>query len=82
VDELEGSRRRCSYPSASSCDLAREAILTGGRAGIVDAMPALVADKTLSATAREHAGDYSGRDASNRSRQDKKIPIIKFYCDL
>jgi hypothetical protein len=57
-------------PSASSCDLAREASLTGSRAGIVDAMSALVADKTLNATAREHAGNHSGRDASNKSRHD------------
>jgi len=69
-------------PSASSCDLAPEASLTGSRAGIVDAMNALVADKRLEATAREHAGNYRGRDASNKSRQDKEITIIEFYCDL
>ena len=48
---------------ASSRDVAREAILTGTKAGIVRAMNTLVADRSAPRTAREYAQYYLVRDA-------------------
>jgi hypothetical protein len=71
-----------SPSAASSCDALEEAILTGSKADIVATMNAVLADTSATATAREYAGYYLGRDAANRSVQEKQIPIIRFYCAL
>jgi hypothetical protein len=71
-----------SPSAASSCDALAEAILAGSEADIIATMNALLADASANATAREYAGYYLGRDAANRSVQEKQIPIIRFYCAL
>jgi hypothetical protein len=65
-------------PAASSCDVAREVLLTGSEADITASMKALVADKTVNATARQLAHDYIGRDKASKSAQER----IQFFCGL
>ena len=67
-------------PAPSTCDLAREAILTGTPADITKAMNALVADKTANATAREYARYYTGRDKDNKQFREMDVSLIQMSC--
>ena len=67
-------------PAASTCDKAREAILTGTPAGITKAMKALVADKSAPATAREYARYYTVRDKSDKQLQEMDVSLIQMSC--
>jgi len=61
---------------ATTCDNAREAILTGSKADITKAMKALVADKKADATAREAAQDYlSDTDADLRKMHTDLVQL-------
>lgn len=51
-------------PAAASCDVAREAFLTGSDEEIEAALEALVADRSVDATAREAAQSYLEEDDS------------------
>jgi hypothetical protein len=64
----------------STCDIAREATLTGTPSDVTAAMAALVADKTAPATAREYAQYYSGRDAGNKQMQTMDVELIRMSC--
>ena len=66
--------------SSSTCDLAREAILTGTSADIAQAMNALVADRTAKAMAREYARYYTGRDRDNNQLQEMDVAFIQMSC--
>lgn len=67
---------------AASCDVLREAILTGSKEDIVAGMNAVLADRMAHDTAREFAKYYTDRDSANESRQRKDLPIVQFYCSL
>jgi hypothetical protein len=67
-------------PVASTCDVAREAILTGTPVSITAAMAALVADKTAPAIAREYAQYYTGRDAGQKDMQTMDTGLIQAAC--
>ena len=69
-------------PAASSCDVAREAFLTGTEADIVKSMNGVLADRTAHDTARQFAKFYNGRDRANKSKQETDIKIVQFYCSL
>lgn len=69
-------------PAASTCDKAREAILTGTTAGITKAMKALVADKTAPATAREYARYYTGRDKNDKQLREMDVSLIQMSCTV
>lgn len=66
--------------AASTCDVVREALLTGSPAEIAASMRALVADKTADATAREYADYYLNRDKNEPSLQDMDISLIRMSC--
>ncbi len=67
-------------PAASTCDVAREAFLTGTPAEIDAALEALIADKTADATAREYADYYLNRDAGDASMRDMDKSLIRMAC--
>ena len=67
-------------PVASTCDKAREAILTGTPAGITKAMKALVADKSAPATAREYARYYTVRDKDSKDLREMDVSLIQMSC--
>jgi hypothetical protein len=67
-------------PVASTCDVAREAILTGTPDSITAAMAALIADKTAPAIAREYAQYYTGRDAGDKQMQTMDGGLIQSSC--
>ena len=69
-------------PAASSCDVAREAFLTGTDADIVNSMNCVLADRTAHDTARQFAKFYNGRDKANKSKQEMDIKTVQFYCSL
>lgn len=69
-------------PKPSSCDVAREAILTGSPAQIKAAMKKLQADKSADATAREYARYYLGRDAKDKQMQEMDIQLIQMSCSI
>lgn len=71
-----------SEPVGSTCDIAREAILTGTKGDIEKAFKALIADKTADSTAREYARYYLGRDAGNKQLQEMDITLIQSACSL
>ncbi len=64
----------------TSCDLAREALLTGSQADINRAMAGLIADKTADGTAREYADYYLHRDATNKTLRDMDVSLIRMSC--
>jgi hypothetical protein len=66
--------------TGSSCDNAREAILTGTTAGITKTFKALVADKTADATAREYARYYLGRDKDSKQFREMDVSLIQMSC--
>ena len=67
-------------PVASTCDVAREAILTGTPAKIEESMKALVADKSANATAREYARYYMVRDAGDKQLREMDVSLIQMSC--
>jgi hypothetical protein len=69
-------------PEASTCDVVREAILTGSPADITAAMQSLVADQTANATAREYARYYMGGDADNEGQREMDVGLIQMSCTL
>lgn len=65
---------------ASTCDKAREAILTGTKKDIDAAMKALVKDKKADATAREAAQDYlNEKDAELKKMQ---VDLVQMACSI
>jgi hypothetical protein len=69
-------------PAATTCDKAREAILTGTPSDITAAMKALVADKSAPATAREYARYYTIRDKDNKQLQEMDVSLIQMSCTV
>lgn len=67
-------------PKASTCDVVKEAFLTGTPAEITASLKALVKDKTADATAREYAQYYVGRDKGNKQMQEMDISLIQMSC--
>jgi hypothetical protein len=67
-------------PAASTCDVTREALLTGTQAEINASMKALMADKTADATAREYADYYLNRDKAEPDMQKMDISLIRMAC--
>jgi len=67
-------------PGTSSCEKAREAILTGSHENIVASMQGLIADKTAPSVAREYARYYVGRDAGQKDMQEMDIGLIQMAC--
>lgn len=65
---------------ASSCDVVREALLTGTQAQIDAAMGQLQADKTADATAREYADYYLHRDQSDAQLRSMDVSLIRTAC--
>lgn len=68
--------------AASSCDDAREAILTGSKADITRAFQALIKDKGADATAREYARYYLVRDKGQADVQEMDISLIQMSCTM
>lgn len=67
-------------PAASTCDVVREALLTGSPAEIEASMAALIADKSADATAREYADYYLNRDKDQPSLRDMDVSLIRMSC--
>jgi hypothetical protein len=65
---------------ASSCDIAREALLTGTQSDIDAAMAGLMADKAADATAREYADYYLHRDAGEPQMREMDVSLIRMSC--
>lgn len=65
---------------ASSCDVAREALLTGTPAQIAAAMRGLIADRAADGTAREYADYYLHRDATDPGMRSMDIGLIRMSC--
>jgi hypothetical protein len=65
--------------AASTCDVVREALLTGSPAEIKTAMAALKADTAADATAREYADNYLTE--TNADLQEMNVSILRMYCD-
>ena len=82
ADPAPTSAQPAAAPAStpSTCDIAREATLTGTPSDVIAAMAALVADKTAPATAREYAQYYSGRDAGNKQMQTMDVELIRMSC--
>jgi hypothetical protein len=68
--------------AASSCDVVREALLTGTPAEINASMKALMADKTADATAREYADYYLNRDKAEPDMQKMDVSLIRMSCSI
>lgn len=66
----------------STCDVAREALLTGSSEDIRKAMQALKVDKSADATAREYADYYLNRDARQPDLQEMDKSLIQSSCSL
>lgn len=65
----------------SSCDVVREALLTGTQADINAAMAALQMDKAADATAREYADYYLHRDATSQPLQrETDVLLVRMSC--
>jgi hypothetical protein len=64
--------------AASTCDVVREALLTGTKVEIRDAMKALVADKTADADARESARDYLIR--TDPDLKESAASLVQLGC--
>jgi hypothetical protein len=69
-------------PAASTCDVTREALLTGTQAEITASLKALMADKTADATAREYADYYLNRDKASPDMREMDIGLIRMSCSL
>ena len=80
--------------SPTTCDVVREAVLTGSQADINAAMAALKADTTADATAREYADTYlqdlekdyswAGADADDlrTSSLESDVSLIRMSCSF
>lgn len=68
--------------SASTCDVVREAFLTGTVKEQAAALKKLKADKSADATAREYAGYWLGRDKGDPSLQEMDQTLIVSACSL
>lgn len=62
----------------STCDVVREALLTGSPSDIKTAMTGLKADTTADATAREYAANYLTE--TNSSLQEMNVTVLRMYC--
>lgn len=67
-------------PKATSCDVAREAILTGTKKEKEKAFKALIKDKKADATAREAANDYFETD--DKDLKEMQEDLIQMACSL
>lgn len=67
---------------ASTCDDAREALLTGSAAQIQAALAALKADTTADGTAREYADYYLNRDRADASMRSMDVGLIRMACSI
>ena len=65
---------------ASTCDVAREAILTGSEEDKEKAFKALIADKKADATAREAAQEYFEQD--DEMLKEMQVDLIQMACSL
>ena len=65
-------------PAASSCEVVREALLTGSQTDIKNAMTQLQADKTADAKAREYASEYLLE--TNKDMQSMNVTMIRMFC--
>lgn len=68
--------------TASSCDVVREAFLTGTPAELEASLKALVADKAADATAREYADYWLNRDKGDAQMQEMDEGLIKMSCSV
>jgi hypothetical protein len=66
--------------TVSSCDVAREALLTGTPAQVAAAMRGLIADRAADGTAREYADYYLHRDATDPGMRSMDIGLIRMSC--
>ncbi len=64
----------------TSCDVVREALLTGSPADIQAGMLVLIADRTADPTAREYASNYTERDNGRKDMQRMDISLIQVSC--
>jgi hypothetical protein len=71
-----------AVPAASTCDVTREAFLTGTPAELQASLKALVADKAADATAREYADYWLNRDKGNAQMQEMDEGLIKMACSV
>jgi hypothetical protein len=69
-------------PAASTCDVTREALLTGTQAEITASLKALMADKTADATAREYADYWLNRDKTSPEMREMDIGLIRMSCSV
>lgn len=69
-------------PKATTCDVVREALLTGSKAEIAAAMQALKVDKTMDGTAREYAGYWLGRDKTDPQFRQMDEELITTACSV
>lgn len=67
---------------ASTCDVVREAFLTGTVKEQTAALKKLKADKSADATAREYAGYWLGRDKGDPTLQEMDQTLIVSACSL
>jgi hypothetical protein len=67
-------------PAATTCDLVKEAILTGTSDDIGDAMKKLIADKSADGTAREYAQNYLVRDRDDKDLRKMDVSLIQVSC--
>lgn len=63
---------------ASSCDVVREALLSGTQTEINSAMTKLQADKTADADARETASDYLRQ--TDKDLRSMHVTLIRMQC--
>jgi hypothetical protein len=66
----------------STCDAAREALLTGTQTQINTALGQLQVDKTADATAREYADYYLHRDATDAQLRQMDVDLIRTSCSI
>lgn len=81
-DKLPTETTAKPKPAASTCDVAREAFLTGTPSDIESALTALRADKSADATAREYADYYLNRDADSPDLREMDKGLIQMYCSV
>lgn len=68
--------------TANTCDVAREAFLTGTASELEASLKALVADKAADATAREYADYWLNRDKGEPKMQEMDEGLIKMACSV
>ncbi|HYN65474.1 MAG TPA: hypothetical protein VES93_01215 [Ornithinibacter sp.] len=80
--EDSAATKEAPAEKASTCDVAREAILTGTAKEIKASFTALIKDKKADATAREYARYYLGRDKGDKDLQEMDVSLIQTACSL